>query len=161
MAAAPGNAADGADASQERATDGDSQDISEVVVTGYRTSLRNAVELKRNSSVMMDAINAEDIADFPDANLAESLQRLPVSRWIATMARGARSRCAASSSDFTLVRLNGLEAQSTAASSDSVPRPIAAVDSTSTCFASDLFSSLQVTKTASASTDEGFARLDR
>ena len=29
------------------------------------------------SNQIVDAINAEDIADFPDANLAESLQRLP------------------------------------------------------------------------------------
>ena len=51
--------------------------VEEVVVTGYRASLQSALSLKRTSNVMVDAINAEDIADFPDANLAESLQRLP------------------------------------------------------------------------------------
>ena len=47
------------------------EEVTEVVVTGYRVSLRNAIETKKNADVMMDAINAEDIADFPDANLAE------------------------------------------------------------------------------------------
>ena len=51
--------------------------VDEVVVTGYRASLRSAMETKKTSDVMLDAINAEDIADFPDSNLAESLQRLP------------------------------------------------------------------------------------
>src|SRR6185503_11370597 len=48
-----------------------------VVITGYRESLRAAIEEKRDADVMLDAINAEDIANFPDANLAESIQRLP------------------------------------------------------------------------------------
>src|SRR5690348_8521904 len=48
-----------------------------VVVTGYRESIRAAIEEKRDADVMLDAINAEDIANFPDANLAESIQRLP------------------------------------------------------------------------------------
>ena len=58
------------------AAPGDTQ-LEEVVVTGYRAALQSALALKRDAAVMVDAINAEDIADFPDANLAESLQRLP------------------------------------------------------------------------------------
>src|SRR5690349_6242326 len=52
-------------------------EVDEVVVTGIRGALRSALNTKRNADVMLDAINAEDIADFPDANLAESIQRLP------------------------------------------------------------------------------------
>src|SRR5262245_31259642 len=52
-------------------------DSETVVVTGYRASLRTALDTKRESAVVVDVINAEDIADFPDANLAESLQRVP------------------------------------------------------------------------------------
>ena len=51
--------------------------VQDVVVTGYRASLASALVAKRDSNTMVDVINAEDIADFPDANLAESLQRLP------------------------------------------------------------------------------------
>ncbi len=50
--------------------------IDEVVVIGIRGSLTNAAEIKRNESGVVDAITAEDIGKFPDANLAESLQRI-------------------------------------------------------------------------------------
>ena len=48
-----------------------------IVVTGFRSSLLQARDAKRSSSVVQDSIVAEDIAKFPDLNLAESLQRLP------------------------------------------------------------------------------------
>ena len=37
-----------------------------VIVTGYRKSVQAALTMKRNSEVMLDAINADDIASFPD-----------------------------------------------------------------------------------------------
>lgn len=48
----------------------------EVVVTGIRASLERAMDIKRESSGVVDAISAEDIGKFPDTNLAESLQRI-------------------------------------------------------------------------------------
>ena len=50
--------------------------LEEVVVTGIRGSLTAAIELKRETSGIMDAISSEDIGKFPDTNLAESLQRI-------------------------------------------------------------------------------------
>src|SRR5690349_9746331 len=63
------------DAPAQTADDGQQGD--EIVVTGFRASLQNALNIKRSSNQIVDAITAEDIADFPDANLAESIQRLP------------------------------------------------------------------------------------
>lgn len=51
--------------------------VDEVVVTGYRASLADALERKRESTQMIESITAEDIGKFPDQNVAESLQRLP------------------------------------------------------------------------------------
>ncbi|TKD51838.1 TonB-dependent receptor [Sphingomonas baiyangensis] len=48
----------------------------EIVVTGIRGSLDRALELKRETIGVVDAISAEDIGNFPDANIAESLQRI-------------------------------------------------------------------------------------
>jgi len=104
---------------------------------------------------MMDAINAEDIADFPDANLAESLQRLPGIALDRDNGEGRQITVRGLSSDFTRVRLNGLEALSTGAASDSGTAPNRSRGFDFNVFASDLFSSLQVRKTASANTDEG------
>src|SRR5690606_33151322 len=46
------------------------------VVTGIRASLERAMDIKRESAGVVDAISAEDIGKFPDTNLAESLQRI-------------------------------------------------------------------------------------
>jgi len=51
-------------------------DDDEVVATGIIQSLKDAASIRRNEAGVVDAITAEDIADFPDANLAESLQRI-------------------------------------------------------------------------------------
>lgn len=50
--------------------------IEEVVVTGIRSSLEAATDLKRSSSRIVDAIVAEDIGKLPDNNIAEALQRI-------------------------------------------------------------------------------------
>jgi iron complex outermembrane receptor protein len=52
-------------------------EIEEVVVSGIRGSLRQAVETKRESSAIVDAISAEDMGKFPDKNAAESLSHVP------------------------------------------------------------------------------------
>jgi iron complex outermembrane receptor protein len=148
-AAAPGGAPVSSAAEAER------EEVTEVVVTGYRVSLRNAIEQKKNADVMMDAINAEDIADFPDANLAESLQRLPGVALDRDNGEGRGITVRGLGSDFTRVRMNGLEALSTAAAADSGASPNRGRGFDFNVFASDLFSSLEVYKTASASMDEG------
>ena len=119
FAADRGDADNGADTAPVATGDSAGQAIEEVVVTGFRAALSNAVEMKKASAVMMDAINAEDIADFPDANLAESLQRLPGIALDRDNGEGRQITVRGLGSDFTRVRLNGLEALSTGAASDS------------------------------------------
>lgn len=50
--------------------------IEEVVVTGIRGSQKAAVDVKRNSAVIVDSIVAEDIGKLPDVTIADSLQRV-------------------------------------------------------------------------------------
>lgn len=49
----------------------------DIVVTGVRQSLESALEIKKASTEIVDAISADSIGKLPDLNLAESLQRLP------------------------------------------------------------------------------------
>ena len=139
---------------QQEQTD-DSSQVDEVVVTGFRLSLRSALSTKRNANVMVDAINAEDIADFPDANLAESLQRLPGVSIDRDNGEGRTITVRGLGSDFTRVRLNGVEALSTAGASISGDNPNRGRGFDFNTFASELFNSLKVQKTASAETEEG------
>ena len=64
-------------AEQVTTTEAPADEDDAIVVTGFRSSLASALNLKRNAVGSVDAIVAEDIAKFPDQNLAESLQRVP------------------------------------------------------------------------------------
>ncbi len=129
--------------------------VSEVVVTGYRAALRSAIDTKKNSDVMLDAINAEDIADFPDSNLAESLQRLPGISIDRDNGEGRTISVRGLSGDFSRVRINNMEALSTGASNDSGSSPNRSRAFDFNAFASELFSSVRVRKSSSAEADEG------
>ena len=48
----------------------------EVIVTGIRQSLENALEEKRNADSLVEVILAEDIGKLPDQNLAEVLENI-------------------------------------------------------------------------------------
>ena len=123
-----------------------------IVVTGFRGSLEAALNVKKNSVAAVDAIVAEDIAKFPDQNLAESLQRIP---GIAIQRDGGEGRAITVrglSSQFTRVRVNGLETITTSHDGAASNRDRAFDFNV---FASELFSSIVVHKTASAELDEG------
>lgn len=49
----------------------------EIVVTGFRQSLRSAQNLKRNSEQIVDAIVAEDIGKLPDLAVSDTAARIP------------------------------------------------------------------------------------
>jgi len=123
-----------------------------IVVTGFRASLEAALNLKRDSVAAVDAIVAEDIAKFPDQNLAESLQRIPGISITRDGGEGRSITVRGLSSQFTRVRVNGMETIATSTDGASANRDRAFDFNV---FASELFSSLVVRKTAEASLDEG------
>ena len=51
--------------------------LEEVMVTGVRYSMTEAVEIKRQSMDIVDSIVSEDIGKFPDNNVVEAMQRIP------------------------------------------------------------------------------------
>ena len=81
--------------------------IEEVVVTGIRSSLQRAQDLKRYSTGVVDAITAEDIGDFPDTNLAEALQRATGVAIDRQRGEGTTVTVRGFGADFNLVTLNG------------------------------------------------------
>ena len=52
-------------------------EVQEVTITGFRASIANSIEMKRNADTIVQAISAEDIGGLPDKSIAESLSRLP------------------------------------------------------------------------------------
>ncbi len=83
------------------------QPMDEVVVKGVRGSLQAALDQKRESTGVMDAISAEDIGKFPDTNLAESLQRITGVSINRVNGEGSEVTIRGFSGDFNLVTLNG------------------------------------------------------
>ncbi len=79
----------------------------DVVVTGIRASLREAVDIKRNGQGVVDAISAEDIGKFPDTNLAESLQRITGVSIDRQNGEGSLVTVRGFGPEFNLVTLNG------------------------------------------------------
>ncbi len=51
--------------------------LQEIVVTGIRGSLQRALQIKRMSMGVVDAISAEDIGQFPDATIGQAISRIP------------------------------------------------------------------------------------
>jgi iron complex outermembrane receptor protein len=123
-------------------------DLAEVVVTGFRVSLGAALQKKQRATGQVDAIVAEDIADFPDLNLAESLQRIPGVAITRTYGEGAQITVRGLSGLYTRVRVNGMEARAAVGNN-------AGRNFDFNVFASELFNSIVVHKTATADLDEG------
>ena len=79
----------------------------EIVVTGIRASLESALNIKRDSQGVVDAISAEDIGKFPDTNLAESLQRITGVSNDRSSGEGSTVTVRGFGADFNLVVVNG------------------------------------------------------
>lgn len=128
----------------------------DIVVTGFRASLNNALNLKRQETAAVDSIVAEDIGKFPDSNLAESMQRIPgvaLSRGDGGEGRNISVR--GLGAQFTRVRINGMEGVSQVSGSDIRGGVSSGRSFDFVTFPTEIFSSLSVRKTTSADVEEG------
>jgi iron complex outermembrane receptor protein len=82
-------------------------DGGDIVVSGIRYSLENAINLKRNESSIVEAISAEEIGKLPDVSIADSIARLPGLTAQRVAGRSQIISVRGFSPDFTTVLLNG------------------------------------------------------
>jgi iron complex outermembrane receptor protein len=68
-------AGSGADAQVATKPD-ESQDVSEIVVTGLRASLEKSLDIKRDADIVLDSINSLELGRFPDDDVADSLRHI-------------------------------------------------------------------------------------
>jgi TonB-dependent receptor len=137
---------------QEAAQEGGA--LEEIVVTGFRESLEKSLNIKRANTAAVDTILAEDIADFPDLNLAESIQRIPGVSIDRVAGEGQQISIRGLSPEFSRVRINGMEGLTTTSATDAVGTNRGRAFDFNV-FASELFNSITVHKTSSAQLDEG------
>lgn len=86
----------------------DGLEIEEVIVEGgIRGSLKRSMDVKRDSTGVVDAISAEDMGKFPDTNLAEALQRVTGVSIDRQRGEGSQVTVRGFGPDYNLVTLNG------------------------------------------------------
>ena len=133
-----------------------SQELEEVVVTGFRGSLNNALSQKRAESASIDVIASEDIGKFPDSNLAESMQRIPsVALSRGDGGEGKNISVRGLGPTFTRVRINGMEGSAQTGASDIYGAGNNGRSFDFNVFPTEIFSQLAVRKTMSGDVEEG------
>jgi TonB-dependent receptor len=128
--------------------------VEEVVVTGFRASLANSTNAKRESVGFSDTVFAEDIGKFPDLNIAESLNRMPgVQLTREINGEGLNVAIRGLGTNFTKVLLNG--AQAAVASSGRTDSQNQNREVDLDLYPTELFTRLDVSKTPTAGQVEG------
>lgn len=126
-------------------------ELEEVVVTGVRQSLENAIETKRSAPAVVDVISAEDVGKFPTENVAESLQRVTGVQISRLRGEGQNVTIRGLPTEFTLVQLNGRTLTSALGpSSSGISRSF-----DFSILPSEFVSSLEVYKSPTADIEEG------
>ncbi|MBB3276373.1 MULTISPECIES: TonB-dependent receptor [unclassified Pseudoxanthomonas] len=104
------------DAQQGQVSEQQNQDVSTlgtVQVTGIRAAVAKAVEVKNESTSIVEAISAEDIGKLPDISIADSISRLPGLAAQRVDGRSQVINIRGMSEQFSSTLLNGREQVST------------------------------------------------
>lgn len=91
----------------------ESNEGSEVIVTGFRASVENSISAKRDAPIIVDVVSAEDIAGLPDVSIAEAIARLPGVAAQRTGGQASAINIRGLSQDLVSATLNGREQVST------------------------------------------------
>jgi iron complex outermembrane receptor protein len=105
VAAAVTLLAAGPDAALAQATAGEQT----ITITGIRRGIESAINVKKNSDSIVEAISAEDIGKLPDTSIAESIARLPGVAAQRTAGRAQQISIRGLAPDFATALLNGRE----------------------------------------------------
>lgn len=87
--------------------------VETITVTGIRRGIESAINVKKGSDGVVEAISAEDIGKLPDSSIAESIARLPGVAAQRVGGRATEINIRGLSGDFANTLLNGREQVST------------------------------------------------
>ena len=125
--------------------DGEEAILEEVVVTGFRHSIKMARDAKMGSDAISDSLMAEDIGKSTDENIAEALNRVTGITIQGADGIGQTVTVRGIDPNLNLIQLNGV----TLGSADDGR----AVDLST--YSADMLSQIEVLKTSNASQNEG------
>ena len=124
------------------------EQLTEVVVKGYRGSFQRANQAKRRSNKIVDVISAEDIGKLPDPNIAEALQRVTGVQIQRDNASGAFVSIRGLDPTFTKITINGQSQTSARSRAGDTGFNLSVLGSS-------VASSLEVIKSPTADLEEG------
>lgn len=110
----------------------------EIVVSGQRGALNEAIQAERDADVLKNIVTADDVGQFGDQNTAEALQRLPGVNIERNEGEGRTVSVRGLPSSFTQVTVNGARLGTSEADSSTVALDV---------IPSDLLGSIEVSKT--------------
>jgi TonB-dependent receptor len=127
----------------------------EIVVKGFRSSLEQSVDLKRDAVNARDSIVTEDIGKMPDLNLAEAIQRVPGVAIVREGGEGRQMSLRGLGAGFTRVTINGMEVPASTGGLDSFGGINRGRSFDFNVFSAELFGRIDVNKTSTAAIEEG------
>ncbi|GIX18354.1 MAG: hypothetical protein KatS3mg120_0030 [Erythrobacter sp.] len=116
----------------------------EIIVSGQRGALNEAIQAERNAETLKNIVTADDVGQFGDQNSAEALQRLPGITIQRDEGEGRFVSIRGLPSSFTQVTVNGARVGTSDAGSTTVALDVVP---------SDLLGRIEVTKTYTADMD--------
>jgi len=119
--------------------------VEEIIVTGVRGSLARALNQKRTAEGIVDGISAKDLMDYPDLNIADSLQRITGVTVERSLGEATNISVRGLASQFTRVTING----------QTVTSGNSGREVSFDVFASELFTNIQIQKSHVAEQTEG------
>jgi len=134
----------------------DSEPMETVTITGYRASLTDSTNAKRDSVGFSDTVYAEDIGKFPDTNIAEAFNRIPgitITREVT--GEGLNIAIRGLGTNFTKTLLNGAPVAIASTGRTDAQNTNREVDLN--MFPTELFTRLTVSKSPTADMTEGGA----
>lgn len=105
-----------ADKAAEKAGDKTPKQLDTVVVSGIRSSIRSAIDRKKNAGTVTDSIVAEDVDQFPDKNVGEALSRITGVQLSREFGEGSQVSIRGVEPDLNRVEINGMSVLSTTGS---------------------------------------------
>lgn len=131
----------------------ENENVEIIEVTGIRGSLNQAISNKRSETLTTESVSAEDIGKFPDLNLAESLQRISGVSITRDNGEGQQISLRGLGPSFTRVLWHGVPISTASNGGTDVDASNREFDFD--VFSSDLFTRIEVSKSAAAHQVEG------
>jgi TonB-dependent receptor len=129
-------------------------EVEVISVTGIRSQLTKAIAMKRDNAQFVDSISADDMGKLPDANVAESLQRISGVQLERGIGEGSTVSIRGLTQNVILV--NGRQVTSAGGRGDKGPDTLESSSySLLSLIPSSLVSTLEVSKQASSKEIEG------